>query len=90
VDNRFLMQFQSDLLGVPVEVPAITETTALGAACLAGLAVGIWASRDELTERWQLARRYEPKMASARREALYARWRQAVERSLGWAEAGTP
>jgi glycerol kinase len=85
VANRFLMQFQSDLLGVPVEVPVITETTALGAACLAGLAVGFWASREELAERWRVARRYEPKMAPAQREELQARWRQAVERSLGWA-----
>jgi glycerol kinase len=85
VANRFLMQFQSDLLGVPVEVPVITETTALGAACLAGLAVGFWASREELAERWRVARRYEPKMAPAQREELQARWRQAVEHSLGWA-----
>jgi len=88
VANRFLMQFQADLLGVPVEVPVITETTALGAACLAGLAVGFWASREELAERWRVARRYEPKMAPAQREELQARWRQAVERSLGWAGAG--
>ena len=88
VANRFLMQFQADLLGVPVEVPVITETTALGAACLAGLAVGFWASREELAERWRVARRYEPKMAPAQREELHARWRQAVERSLGWAGAG--
>jgi glycerol kinase len=88
VANRFLMQFQADLLGVPVEVPVITETTALGAACLAGLAVGFWGSREELAERWRVARRYEPKMAPAQREELHARWRQAVERSLGWAGAG--
>ncbi|MEZ4600663.1 MAG: glycerol kinase GlpK [Syntrophotaleaceae bacterium] len=87
VDNGFLMQFQADLLGVPVEVPAITETTALGAACLAGLAVGFWHSREELAERWQVARRYEPQMPQARREELQARWRAAVARSLGWAEA---
>jgi glycerol kinase len=88
VANRFLMQFQADLLGVPVEVPVITETTALGAACLAGLAVGFWASREDLAERWRVARRYEPKMAPAQREELQARWRQALERSLGWAGTG--
>jgi glycerol kinase len=88
VANHFLMQFQADLLGVPVEVPVITETTALGAACLAGLAVGFWPSREELADRWRMARRFEPKMTPAQREALYARWRQAVERSLGWAGAG--
>jgi glycerol kinase len=86
VANRFLMQFQADLLGVPVEVPAITETTALGAACLAGLAVGFWSGREELAERWRMARRYEPQMPPARREELQARWRQAVTRALGWAE----
>jgi glycerol kinase len=88
VANRFLMQFQADLLGVPVEVPAITETTALGAACLAGLAVGFWTSRQELAERWRMARRYEPQMSPARREELQARWRQAVARALGWAGEG--
>ncbi len=88
VANAFLMQFQADLLGVPVEVPAITETTALGAASLAGLAVGFWPNREELAERWRVARRYEPQMSPARREELQARWRQAVERALGWAGAG--
>ncbi len=85
VANGFLMQFQADLLGVPVEVPANTETTALGAACLAGLAVGFWQSREELAERWRMARRYEPQMSQVRREELQARWRKAVSRSLGWA-----
>jgi glycerol kinase len=85
VANRFLMQFQADLLGVPVEVPSVTETTALGAAYLAGLATGFWKSRQELDARWQRARRYEPRMDASERERLYARWRQAVDRARGWA-----
>jgi glycerol kinase len=84
--NRFLMQFQADLLAVCVEVPPVTETTAQGAAYLAGLATGFWQSRGELAARWQAARRFEPSMESGQRDRLYARWRQAVERSLGWAE----
>jgi glycerol kinase len=90
VANRFLMQFQADLLGVPVEIPSITETTALGAAYLAGLAVGFWPSREELASRWQMAWRYEPHMAQAQREHLHGRWRQAVSRALGWAEGSEP
>jgi len=85
VANQFLMQFQSDLLGVPVEVPSVAETTALGAAYLAGLATGFWDSREELDAKWQMARRYEPRMAVSERDRLYARWQQAVERARGWA-----
>lgn len=85
--NSFLMQFQSDILGVPVEVPRITETTALGAAYLAGLATGFWKSRDELDAKWQLAHRYEPVMSNADRNRLYKRWHAAVERAKGWARA---
>ncbi len=86
VDNGFLMQFQADVLGVPVEIPSITETTAQGAAYLAGLAVGFWSSREELAAKWQLAWRYEPQMEQAQRDYLHGRWKQAVARSLGWAE----
>jgi glycerol kinase len=85
--NRFLMQFQSDVLGIPVEVAAIRETTALGAAFLAGLAVGVWKSPDELRKRRAIAARYEPKMSRDQREQLYADWLRAVERSRGWAVA---
>ena len=85
--NNFLMQFQADLLGVPVEVPRITETTALGAAYLAGLATGFWESRDELDAKWKLAQRYEPGMTEAERSKLYARWKKAIERAKGWEEA---
>ncbi|MCD6307832.1 MAG: glycerol kinase GlpK [Candidatus Latescibacteria bacterium] len=86
--NRFLMQFQADMLGVPVEVPLVPETTALGAASLAGLATGFWESREELDDRWKAAARYEPRMAPSERDRLYARWKEAVARSLGWAEEG--
>jgi glycerol kinase len=84
--NRLLMQFQADILGVPVEVPAITETTALGAAYLAGLAVGFWADTDELGRKWSVAQRYEPDMTQDQRESLYASWQRAVMRAKGWAE----
>jgi glycerol kinase len=79
------MQFQADVLGVPVVLPEVSETTALGAAYAAGLAVGFWPDREELRERWQEARRWEPQMAPEERETAYARWCEAVERSLGWA-----
>ena len=85
--NNFLMKFQADLLNVPVEVPRITETTALGAAYLAGLAVGFWKSRDELDAKWKLAQRYEPGMAEAERSKLYRRWQKAVTRAKAWEEA---
>jgi glycerol kinase len=81
------MQFQSDLLGIPVEVAAIQETTALGAAFLAGLAVGVWKGPDELRERRAIAARYEPKMSRDEREQLYEGWKRAVERSRGWASS---
>ncbi|HKC62107.1 MAG TPA: FGGY-family carbohydrate kinase, partial [Pyrinomonadaceae bacterium] len=84
VVNDFLMQFQSDILGVPVEVPAVTETTSLGAAYLAGLAVGFWKSREELSVKWKVARRYEPKMSEAERERLYEGWLKAIERAKDW------
>jgi glycerol kinase len=84
--NELLMQFQADVLGVPVVRPVVTETTALGAAFAAGLAVGFWGDLDELRERWAVARRWEPLMAAAPREAERARWARAVTRSLDWVE----
>ena len=78
--NDFVMQFQADILGVPVERPVITETTALGAAYLAGLAVGYWPSPVALQEQWQIERVFEPRMSEDEREARYAGWRRAVER----------
>jgi glycerol kinase len=86
VANAFLMQFQADILGVPVLVPKISDTTALGSASMAGLATGFWESRKELDERWTLARRFDPQMSEDEREALHARWQQAVERAKGWAQ----
>jgi glycerol kinase len=83
--NDVLMQFQSDILGVQVEVPSIVETTALGAAYLAGLAVGFWESKAEIAEKWALDNRYHPRFDEARRERLFKRWHKAVELSKGWA-----
>ena len=84
VANELLMQFQSDILGVPVVRPKITETTALGAAYAAGLAVGYWSSRDALKRNWGVDRRWQPAMATEERGKLYGSWQKAVERSLGW------
>jgi glycerol kinase len=84
--NELLMQLQADVLGVPVIRPAVTETTALGAAYAAGLACGFWSDQDELRERWSEDKRWEPQMSQAEREAGYARWRRAVERSLDLAD----
>jgi glycerol kinase len=84
VANRWLMQFQADVLGVPVVVPEIAETTALGAAYLAGIATGRW-SAGQVAEMWREAARYEPRMGGAEREALLADWRRALERSRSWA-----
>jgi len=85
--NDTLMQFQSDLLGVPVVRPEVTETTALGAAYLAGLAVGFWPSVDAIAGQWRVAKRFEPAMPRARADALRDRWREALERSRGWIKA---
>jgi glycerol kinase len=82
--NSFLMQFQADMLGVPVEVPRIVETTALGAAYLAGLATGFWQSQEEIDSKWKLAHRYEPAMSADERDRLYRRWHKAVERAKRW------
>jgi glycerol kinase len=83
--NDSLLQFQADILDVPVERPQVTETTALGAAFLAGLATGVWSSTDEIAATWRLERRFEPAMDGAERERLLGRWRRAVERARGWA-----
>ena len=85
--NDFLMQFQADILGKRVVRPVNTETTALGAAFAAGLAVDYWANRSELAKIWRAERIYEPKMKQRDREGLYAKWREAVTRSLSWAKA---
>ncbi|MBE3579052.1 MAG: glycerol kinase GlpK [Caldanaerobacter subterraneus] len=84
--NNFLMQFQADILGVPVDRPQVIETTALGAAYLAGLAVGFWNSREEIEKNWNIDRRFKPAMAEEKREKLYRGWKKAVERAMKWAE----
>jgi glycerol kinase len=75
------MQFQADLLGVAVVRPRVLETTALGAAYLAGLTVDLWKSRDELAQHWKPARRFEPRMDAREREERMARWKDAVRRT---------
>lgn len=79
VKNNFLMKFQSDILDVPVERPVINETTALGAAYLAGLAVGYWKNQDEIKEQWHMDKRFEPTMEAKTSEELYAGWKNAIE-----------
>jgi len=87
VVNDFLMQFQSDILGVPVERPVVTETTALGAAYLAGLAVGYWSDLQEIARLWARDKVFEPQMNESTRALLHRGWRRAVERSLAWETA---
>jgi glycerol kinase len=84
--NDLLMQFQADVLGVPVVRPQVTETTALGAAYLAGLATGFWAGPEELRERRQNDVRFEPRMDANERAERRGLWSRAVERSKGWSE----
>jgi glycerol kinase len=84
VENRWLMQFQADVLGVPVVVPEISETTALGAAYLAGVATDLWSEQD-VRAMWKEATRYEPSMSDDERDTLVAEWRRAVERAKDWA-----
>ena len=85
VVNAFLMQFQSDILGIPVVVSKVNETTALGAAYLAGLSVGFWKDMDEVSSHWQEGRRYGPLMERDEADCHYEGWLKAVERSRGWA-----
>ncbi len=84
--NNGLMQFQADILGVPARRPVVSETTALGAAYLAGLAVGYWDGLDDITRNWALDREFTPAMPAAARDALYERWKKAVDRSRDWAD----
>ncbi|MBE6083826.1 MAG: glycerol kinase GlpK [Tissierellaceae bacterium] len=83
--NNFLMQFQSDILNANIEIPEVTETTALGAAYLAGLAVDFWKSKGEIVQNWGINRKFKPMMTPKMREKLYAGWKKAVERSKSWA-----
>jgi glycerol kinase len=86
VGNDLLMQFQADILGVPVIRPAVAETTALGAAYAAGLATGFWASEDDIRNNWAEDKRWEPQMDSAQRDGLYKFWKKAVTRTFDWYE----
>ena len=82
--NNLLLQFQSGLLGVPVVRPRVAETTALGAAYLAGLGVGFWKNRRSIATRWQIDRRFKPAMTPAERRRLLGGWARALSRSRGW------
>jgi len=84
--NNFLMQFQSDILGVQVDRPQVIETTALGAAYLAGLAVGYWKNKEEVVQNWAISRSFTPQLDNERRQELLDGWHKAVSRSLGWAK----
>lgn len=86
VANNFLMDFQADILGVPVHRPKVTETTALGAAYLAGLAVGFWENKDEITKRWSVDKVFEPTMIESKKEKLYRGWQKAIGRAIDWEE----
>ncbi len=84
VANAFLMQFQADMLGVLVDRPVVTETTALGAAYLAGLAVGYWSNKDEIAKKWKVDKTFVPDMPENQRAHKYADWKKAVNRVLKW------
>jgi glycerol kinase len=85
-NNNLLMQMQADFLGVPVVRPKVTETTALGAAYLAGLATGFWKDANEISQQWQIDQRFTPRLGDAARRVKLARWREAVERAKAWAQ----
>ncbi len=84
--NNFLMQFQADILGIPVERPRVNETTALGAAYLAGLAVGFWENIEQIKRQWQLETKFEPSLDQAERERLYSGWKKAVSKAMKWVD----
>lgn len=88
VRDNFLMQFQADILGIPVVRPRIIETTALGAAYLAGLATGLWKDKKEINKNWKEDREFKPEMNEERKEKLYKGWKKAVQRALNWEEKG--
>jgi glycerol kinase len=82
--SDFLMQFQADILGIPVERPRVQEMASRGAAYLAGLGTGFWRDEEELSRQWKLERTFEPAISGDRRESLYAGWQEAVKRALRW------
>lgn len=84
--NKFLMQFQADILNIPVQVPITKETTALGAAYLAGLATGVWSNKNEIKDSWKISESYNPTMTDEKRDDLYIGWLRAAQRALKWIE----
>jgi glycerol kinase len=86
VANELLMQFQADILGIPVILSEVSETTALGACYAAGLATGFWEGTDQLRENWRQTRRWDARMSAEERERLFAAWKKAVSRSFDWLE----
>ena len=86
VSNELLMQFQADILGVPVVRPKVAETTALGAAYAAGLAVGYWSGLDELRGNWAEDKRWIPNVDAGERERIYRNWKKAVTRTFDWVD----
>jgi len=82
--NNFLMQFQSDILNTRIDIPKINETTCLGAAFLAGLAIGFWKDKQEIKDKWQLKKSFNSNMPEKERQELYSKWKRAVDRSRGW------
>jgi glycerol kinase len=84
--NELCMQIQADVLGVPVSRPVVAETTALGAAYAAGLAVGFWKNTDELRSNWNESKRWEPSWSEEQRDTGYGKWKKAVERTLNWVD----
>jgi glycerol kinase len=87
VYNNLLMQFQSDVLGVPVIRPQVAETTALGAAYAAGLATGFWKNLEELGDNWQIDRVWQPKMEITERDRYYSLWKKAVTKTFDWVDS---
>jgi glycerol kinase len=86
VQNDLLMQFQADILGVPVIRPEVAETTALGASYAAGMAVGFWSSTQEVRDNWAEDKRWEPNMDADKRDAYYKEWKKAVTRTFDWVD----
>jgi glycerol kinase len=86
IDNEFLMQFQADMLGIPIIKPHIKEITSLGAAYAAGLATGFWENPDELRKNWRAEKIYEPTWNNKERDERYRNWKKAVEKAKGWIE----
>jgi len=86
VANKFLMEFQADILGIPIEVPKVSETTSLGVAYLAGLATHVWRDLREIADNWEVKEVYKPKLSEERRKILLERWKEAVKRSLKWSK----